>query len=113
MSGDVAIVAAGLDIGPRTHGIRVDAVAPQLLDTPANRAAFPAEVMTHAAAAPEAIAGVIAFLVSDAAAHVSRGRYCRRTALKQDPAYILRRPDRGQFPDGLRLPGERHADAAS
>ena len=37
---------------------------------PANRATFPAEMMTHAVA-PEAIAGVIAFLVSDAAALVS------------------------------------------
>ena len=46
------------------------AVAPQLLDTPANRATFPAEVMAHAVA-PEAIAGVIAFLVSNAAAPVS------------------------------------------
>jgi NAD(P)-dependent dehydrogenase (short-subunit alcohol dehydrogenase family) len=70
MSGEVAIVAAGLDIGPRTHGIRVNAVAPQLLDTPASRAAFPAQVMTHAVA-PEAIAGVNAFLVSDATAPVS------------------------------------------
>jgi NAD(P)-dependent dehydrogenase (short-subunit alcohol dehydrogenase family) len=50
--------------------IRVNAVAPQLLDTPTNRATFPAEGMTHAVA-PEAIAGVIAFLVSDAAAPVS------------------------------------------
>ena len=48
----------------------MNAVAPQLLDTPANRATFPAEVMTHAVA-PEAIAGVIAFLVGDAAAPVS------------------------------------------
>jgi hypothetical protein len=31
---------------------------------------------------------------------------------KQDPAYILRRQDGGQFPYGLRLPVERHADAA-
>ena len=46
------------------------AVAPQLLDTPANRATFPAGVMAHAVA-PEAIADVIAFLVSDAAAPVS------------------------------------------
>jgi NAD(P)-dependent dehydrogenase (short-subunit alcohol dehydrogenase family) len=52
------------------HGIRVNAVAPQLLDTPANRATFPAEVMAKAAS-PEAIAGVIAVLVSDAAASVS------------------------------------------
>jgi NAD(P)-dependent dehydrogenase (short-subunit alcohol dehydrogenase family) len=59
-----------LDIELRPHGIRVNAVAPQLLDTPANRAIFPEDVMAHAVA-PEAIAGVIAFLVSDAAAPVS------------------------------------------
>ncbi len=59
-----------LDIELRPHGIRVSAVAPQLLDTPVNRATFPAEVMAHAVA-PEAIADVIAFLVSDAAVPVS------------------------------------------
>ena len=59
----------------------MNAVAPQLLDTSTNRATFPVEVMAHAVA-PEAIAGVIAFLVSDAAAPVS-WRYCRRTALNE------------------------------
>ena len=55
-----------LDIELRPHGIRVNAVAPQLLDTPVNRATFPEEMMAHAVA-PQAIADVIAFLVSDAA----------------------------------------------
>lgn len=59
-----------LDIELRPDGIRVNAVAPQLLDTPANRAAFPQDAMKRAVK-PEAIAGVIAFLVSDAAAPVS------------------------------------------
>ena len=59
-----------LDLELRPHGIRVNAVAPQLLDTAVTRAAFPPDTMAHAVA-PQAIADVIAFLVSDAAAPVS------------------------------------------
>jgi NAD(P)-dependent dehydrogenase (short-subunit alcohol dehydrogenase family) len=59
-----------LDLELRPDGIRVNAVAPQLIATAANRASLPADVIAHAVT-PEAVAGVIAFLVSDAAAPVS------------------------------------------
>jgi NAD(P)-dependent dehydrogenase (short-subunit alcohol dehydrogenase family) len=59
-----------LDVELRPLGIRVNSVAPQLLNTQVTRAAFPKEVLAHAVA-PEAIAEVVAFLVSEAAAPIS------------------------------------------
>ena len=59
-----------LDVELRPLGIRVNSVAPQLLDTAANRAALPEEMLAHAVT-PEAVADIIAFLVSDAAAPIS------------------------------------------
>ena len=59
-----------LDLELRPLGIRVNSIAPQLLDTASDRAAFPKEVLAHAVA-PEAIAEVVAFLVSEAAAPIS------------------------------------------
>jgi NAD(P)-dependent dehydrogenase (short-subunit alcohol dehydrogenase family) len=61
-----------LDVELRPHGIRVNAVVPQIIATAKNKAIFPPEMLAGAVE-PESIADVIAFLVSDAASSVSGG----------------------------------------
>jgi NAD(P)-dependent dehydrogenase (short-subunit alcohol dehydrogenase family) len=59
-----------LDLELRPSGIRVNAVAPQLLNTAATRQFAPPDVLAHAVT-PQAIAGLLSHLAGDASAPVS------------------------------------------
>jgi NAD(P)-dependent dehydrogenase (short-subunit alcohol dehydrogenase family) len=59
-----------LDAEYRAHGIRSNAILPSTIDTPANRAAMP-DADHSKWVAPEAIAKVVRFLVSDDSAPTS------------------------------------------
>jgi len=60
------LVAAEL----RPHGIRVNAIAPQVIATAKNKALFPPEALVGAVE-PEALADVIAFLLSPRSSYVT------------------------------------------
>jgi NAD(P)-dependent dehydrogenase (short-subunit alcohol dehydrogenase family) len=59
-----------LDVELRPRGIRVNAIAPQIIATEKNKALFPPEILAGAVE-PEAIADVIVFLTSDTAGPIS------------------------------------------
>ena len=66
----LAYLTRVLDLELRPLGIRVNAVAPQLLNTAATRQFAPPEALAHSVT-PEAIADILVYLASDAAAPVS------------------------------------------
>ena len=59
-----------LDLELRPFGIRVNSVAPQLLDTAWARSNLPQEALAEAVA-PDTIAEVVVFLTSEAASPIS------------------------------------------
>jgi NAD(P)-dependent dehydrogenase (short-subunit alcohol dehydrogenase family) len=59
-----------LDVELRPLGIRVNSVAPQLLDTAWARSNLPQEALAEAVG-PDAIAEVVVFLTSEAASPIS------------------------------------------
>src|SRR3954451_7955418 len=67
---DLVHLTRVLDVELRPLGIRVNAVAPQIIDTAKNRPYLTAELLAHAVS-PEAIADLIVYLVKDTAAPFS------------------------------------------
>ena len=66
----LAYLTRVLDLELRPLGIRVNAVAPQLLNTAATRQFAPPDALAHSVT-PEAIADILVYLASDAATPVS------------------------------------------
>lgn len=81
-----------LDVGLRPHGIRVNAVVPQIIATAKNKALFRPEMLAGAVE-PESIAAVITFLLSEDAAADQRSDRARLRRLT-DRLRTSRRHDR-------------------